>query len=97
MRTLCRVVTGLYVILCILALAIIPLNVAGMAGEPDPLAGVFAVLLAAPWIWLAGPITSDSGTAWNMIVAGGCMALNTLILWNLCSWLAARSSSRRIE
>jgi hypothetical protein len=28
-----------------------------MAGEPDPLTGIFAVLLAAPWIWLTGPIT----------------------------------------
>ena len=94
MKTFCKAVTGLYVVLCIAALAIIPLNVAGMAGEPDPLTGIFAVLLAVPWIWFAGPITSDSGTAWNMIVAGACMALNALILWTLCNWLAAKTSSR---
>jgi hypothetical protein len=92
-RTVCKAVTGLYVVLCIAALAIIPLNVAGMAGEPDPLTGIFAVLLAAPWIWLAGSITSDSGTAWNMIVAGACMALNAIILWTLCNRLASKTSS----
>jgi hypothetical protein len=87
-------VTGLYVVLCIGALALIPLNAAGMAGEPDPLTGIFAVLLAVPWIWLTGPITSDSGIAWNLIVVGACMALNALILWKLCGWLAAKTFAR---
>lgn len=88
MRTACKVIIGLYVLLCVAALAIVPLNAAGWIGEPDPLTGIFAVLLAAPWIWLTDPITNDTSTAWNMIVAGGCMALNALILWTLCRWLA---------
>lgn len=93
MRTLCKAVIGLYVVAAIAALAIIPLNSAGMAGEPDPLSGVFAVLLAAPWFWLAGPITSDGSTVWNMTVAGGCMAINALILWGLCRWLTVKTPS----
>jgi hypothetical protein len=85
-------VTGIYALLCVASLLIIPLNAAGMAGEPDPLAGIFAVLLAAPWIWLTGPITSSTGTAWNMIVAGACMALNAIILWALCNWISSKFS-----
>ncbi len=85
-------VIGLYVLLSIAALALIPLNAAGLAGEPDPLSGVFSVLLAAPWIWLAGPLMSEGSTVWNMVVAAGGMAFNALILWALCRWLATRTS-----
>ncbi len=85
----CKAVTGIYLVLCVAALAIIPLNAVGLVGEPDPLTGIFAVLLAAPWFWLAGPISGDSGTAWNMIVAGVCMALNAMILWTVCRWIGA--------
>ena len=92
--TFCKAITGLYGLLCIAALAVVPLNSAGMMGEPDPLAGIFAVLLAAPWIWLAGNLTSDDSTVWNMVVAGGCMALNALILRSLCGWIAARLAPR---
>jgi hypothetical protein len=53
------VVIGLYMLVSIAALALIPLNAAGLAGEPDPLSGVFSVLLAAPWIWLAAPVMSE--------------------------------------
>jgi hypothetical protein len=92
-RTFCRVLTGLYIVLCGLALAAIPFNAAGLAGEPDPLSGIFAVVLAAPWIWFVGPIISESGTFWNMLVAGGCMVLNALLLWSLCHWLASVGQS----
>ena len=92
MRTACKAITGLYVALGIASLIIIPLNAAGMAGEPDPLTGIFAVLLAAPWIWLTGPVTDDTGLAWNMAVAAACMAFNAAILWNLCRWIAGRAS-----
>jgi hypothetical protein len=91
-RTACKVITGLYIALSIGSLVIIPLNAVGMAGEPDPLTGIFAVLLAAPWIWLTSPITSDTGTAWNMIVAGTCMALNAAILWQLCRWITGKAA-----
>lgn len=91
-RTACRLVIWLYVALCLGSLVIIPLNAAGMAGEPDPLTGIFAVLLAAPWIWLTGPITSESSSAWNMFVAGACMGLNATILWQLCRWIGRRTT-----
>jgi hypothetical protein len=91
-RTACKVVTGIYALLCVASLLIIPLNAAGMAGEPDPLTGIFAVLLAAPWIWLTGPITSSTAITWNMVVAGACMALNAVMLWSLCNWISGKVS-----
>ena len=36
-KTVCKAVIGLYAVLCIAAPVMIPLNAAGMAGEPDPL------------------------------------------------------------
>jgi Na+-driven multidrug efflux pump len=90
MRTLCRAVIGLYVLPCIAAIAIVPLNAAGLAREPDPLSGIFAVLLAAPWIWLLDPLFSDSGVVWNLVLAAACMALNAAIMWAICNWATRR-------
>jgi hypothetical protein len=91
-KSACKVLTGIYAVLCIASLLIIPLNAAGMAGDPDPLVGIFAVLLAAPWIWLTGPITSSTAITWNMIVAGACMALNAVILRAVCNWISGKVS-----
>ena len=90
MRAACKVMTGAYALLGIASLLLIPLNAAGLAGEPDPLTGIFALFLAAPWILLAGPLSSSTGLAWNMVLAGACMALNALILWALCSWISGK-------
>ncbi len=90
MKSFCSILTAVYIVLCLAALALIPLNAAGLAGEPDPLAGVFAVLLAAPWFWLVEPFTSDNNTVWNVALAAACMALNALIVRSLCGLLAGR-------
>jgi hypothetical protein len=94
-RTVCKAVTGLYAALCIASLVIILPNAAGLAGEPDPLSGIFAVLLAVPWVWFTGPITSGTSLVWNMIVTGACMTLNAFILWKLCNWIAGMAARRR--
>ena len=90
MRTVCRVVTGIYVMLCLGALAVIPLNAAGMFGEPDPLSGVFAVILAMPWLHILSNLVGDAGgnTAASFALAGAGMGLNAAILWYGCRWLA---------
>lgn len=91
MRRLCRAIIGLYVLAGIAAIAIVPINAAGLAGEPDPLSGIFAVLLATPWIWLLDSLFSDSGVVWNLVLAGICMALNAAIMWAICNWATRRS------
>jgi sugar phosphate permease len=90
MRTLCRAVIGLYVLAGIAAIAIVPLNAAGLAGEPDPLSGIFAILLAAPWIWLVDGLMAETGVAWNLTLTAICMALNAAIMWAICNWATGR-------
>jgi hypothetical protein len=96
MRTLCRAVIGLYVLAGIAAIAIVPLNAAGLAGEPDPLSGVFAVILAMPWMHIFTNIVGDAGgnAAAGFIMAGAGMGLNAAILWGLCSWVAKKIAQR---
>ncbi|MEE4239158.1 MAG: hypothetical protein V2I51_20755 [Anderseniella sp.] len=96
MRTVCKVITGIYVMLCLGALAVIPLNAAGMFGEPDPLSGVFAVILAMPWMHIFTNIVGDAGgnAAAGFIMAGAGMGLNAAILWGLCSWVAKKIAQR---
>ena len=49
MRRVCRFVILAYIIVCIAALAIIPMTAAGTFGiQPDPLSGIYALLLASP-------------------------------------------------
>jgi hypothetical protein len=95
-RTVCKVITGIYVMLCLGALAVIPLNAAGMFGEPDPLSGVFAVILAMPWMHIFTNIVGDAGgnAAAGFIMAGAGMGLNAAILWGLCSWVAKKIAQR---
>ena len=89
MKTVCKLVTGIYVMLCIGALAVIPLNAAGMFGEPDPLSGVFAVILAMPWLHILSNLAGDTGgnMAAGFALAGVGMGLNAAILWYGCQWL----------
>lgn len=96
MRTVCKVITGIYVMLCLGALAVIPLNAAGMFGEPDPLSSVFAVILAMPWMHIFTNIVGDAGgnAAAGFIMAGAGMGLNAAILWGLCSWVAKKIAQR---
>jgi hypothetical protein len=95
-RTVCKFIAGIYVMLCLVALAVIPLNAAGMFGEPDPLSGVFAVILAMPWMHIFTNIVGDAGgnAAAGFIMAGAGMGLNAAILWGLCSWVAKKIAQR---
>ncbi|MEC9342830.1 MAG: hypothetical protein VYD64_03180 [Pseudomonadota bacterium] len=91
MRRVCRIALGLYVLACIVALVIIPLNAAGRFGmTPDPLVGVFAVLLSAPWIYPLDSLLGDGGLAWNMMLAVISITANAAILGFACSRLARR-------
>ena len=78
-----RVLMALYAALCVVALWFIPASVHGWLGiEPDPLAAVFALLLALPWSLLLR-LAGDPGPwlATALLAAG--MALNLWLLWRL--------------
>ena len=88
-KTVCRLVTGIYVMLCLGSLALIPLNAAGLAGEPDPLSGVFATMLAMPWMHILSNLLGDTGGSMTagFALAGAGMGINAAILWYGCRWL----------
>lgn len=77
-----RVLAGVYATACLAALALIPISSRGWFGvEPDPLAGVLAIVLAMPWSlalqWLHG------GGPWPgmLVVLAGMAANFGIILW----------------
>jgi hypothetical protein len=81
---LCGAVFWIYVVLAVLALLYIPVSVYGLFGvEPDSLSGLFAVVLALPWISLVSGI-AGVGLFWNIVLVAGCLVLNAAILWMLC-------------
>jgi hypothetical protein len=89
-----RVLMALYAALCVVALWFIPASVHGWLGvEPDPLAAVFALLLALPWSLLLR-LAGDPGPwlATALLAAG--MALNLWLLWRLQSRWRSRSDPR---
>ena len=48
-----RVFAAIYGFLCVMALLLIPASLGGWFGmEPDPLAGLFAIVLGAPWSYM---------------------------------------------
>lgn len=92
MPRLCRVVVTVYAVLCALALVIIPLNAAGMFGmEPDPLSAIYALLLSAPWSFLAGDLVGDSVVG-HLILAVVGMAVNAVIFLFVCRLFGRRAS-----
>ena len=77
-----RLLAGVYAAMCLAALALIPISSRGWFGvEPDPLAGVLAIVLAMPWSfalqWLHG------GGPWPgmLVVLAGRAANFGIILW----------------
>ena len=77
-----RLLAGVYAAMCLAALALIPISSRGWFGvEPDPLAGVLAIVLAMPWSfalqWLHG------GGPWPgmLVVLAGMAANFGIILW----------------
>jgi hypothetical protein len=82
---LCKAVFWLYVGAASLALLIIPVSERGLFGvEPTPLAGVFAVLLAQPWLSLLPDVTGGKGAFWSLVLVAGCLMLNAALLRAVC-------------
>ncbi|WP_034491095.1 hypothetical protein [Afifella pfennigii] len=85
MRRICISVFWFYVVLAIFSLLVVPLNRAGFLGmTPDPLAGVFAVLLAQPWISLIARIPGLGEVLEGPLFVAACLALNAALLRLLC-------------
>lgn len=77
--TALRILIGLYVVACLLALALIPASAAGWFGiERDPLSALFAMVLALPWsaLLVALPAMSPWLSAAVLLAA---MAVNVAI------------------
>ena len=78
-----RVLMALYAALCMVALWFIPASVHGWLGvEPDPLAAVFALLLALPWSLLLRLVGDPGPWLATALLAAG-MVLNLWLLWRL--------------
>ncbi len=85
MRRICPAIIVIYVAACVAALALIPMNAAGMFGmAPDPLSGIYAMLLASPWIYLLDGLLGNGDLPRNMAMAVFSMAINTSLLGLLC-------------
>jgi hypothetical protein len=62
MRRACRAVSILFGVLYAIALALFAVGTFGLLGqEPDPLAGVFLILLGTPWVQLVGHVPDAAG------------------------------------
>lgn len=92
MQRVCQIIIAFYALLCLAALLIIPLNVYGAFGmEPDPLSGIYAVLLAAPWSFFASNLAGDGAISNLFFMAAG-MAINIAMLMLLCGRFRRRAS-----
>ena len=78
MRRLCRVVTGGFGILYVLALLVFLISVLGLFGqERDPMSAVFLVMLGQPWIGFAEGLP-ETGRIAALILSP---AITLAILW----------------
>ncbi len=85
MRRLCMAVVWLYLIACVLALALIPATGYGLFGiEPNPFVALYAVVLGVPWSFLSAWLTGDVGVAGSMALIALGMAVNVALLRFLC-------------
>jgi hypothetical protein len=82
-------VVTLYLVLCVLALAAIPLSAAGWI-TPDPLSAVPAILLGLPWSYLLLRFGDGQSCASNLGLMALSMAINATILWLLLHVLRRR-------
>jgi len=81
----CTIVAGIYVTLCVMSLALVPLSAAGGLGVVrDPLAAVFAVLVGLPWSLLALKLSDGTSLAVSLALIAIGMAINTALLLTLC-------------
>ncbi|MGD9544649.1 MAG: hypothetical protein AB7F41_06325 [Methylocystis sp.] len=85
LNRLCKGVFWLYVISATLALLLVPISERGLFGvDPSPLAGVFAVLLAQPWLSFVPDGFFGDGAIWNLALTGCCLAFNAALLRLIC-------------
>ena len=85
MRRACFVVVGVYAVLCLLSLVVVPLSAIGALGiERDPLAAAFAILLALPWSMLLDWVPGSDSAAVNLAVLAVGMIVNVALLLAIC-------------
>jgi hypothetical protein len=84
-RRICQIAVVVYQVLCALALLVIPLSAMGAFGiEPDPLAAVFAILLALPWSLFLDQLGGEGNIALNLAFLAVGMVINGALLLALC-------------
>lgn len=85
MHRICRTVFWIYLILAVVALALVPAGAFGWFGiERDPLVAIFAVLLAQPWASMATPFTDPDRPVWNMALIALGLAINAALIRGCC-------------
>jgi hypothetical protein len=84
MRNLPVILTAIYLILVVLA--IIPI----FTGD-DPLSGIFAVILAAPWSMLLGNLLPSGNIAVGLLVVAVGAAINAAIIYFVARWLVRKA------
>lgn len=85
LRRICVVVVVIYQVLCALSLLLVPLSAMGAFGmERDPLAAVFAILLALPWSLFLDRLGGDGSTGFNLAFLALGMVINAVLLLGLC-------------
>jgi hypothetical protein len=74
-----RTILSVYCGLCLVSLLVLGAGTFGWFGvEPDPLSGVFALMLALPWPGVFDDL--GSGPAFGLIVVIAGMAINLLVI-----------------
>jgi len=81
-----------YAGLCVLSLILIPVSVYGWFGvEEDPLAAVYAILLATPWSLLLGELDVKSEIIWiNIALRAGGMLINLVLMFGIFRLLKSK-------
>jgi len=88
-----RYVATAYLLLCLLALGVLVAGLPAFAGsDADPLAGVFAFLLALPWV-LVLDLVDEAPLAVTVLATIAGMAINYAIL----RWLGSRFGARNTK
>lgn len=78
-----KILAGVYGVLCLLALFVIPASANGWFGfEPDPLSAVPAILLALPWSLGLG-LLGEVGASLSLLVLVGAMFTNAGVLYGV--------------
>jgi len=79
----------LYVVVGLLALAVIPMSAAGWI-TPDPLSAIPALLLGIPWSYALTALVGPQSAALNFVLLAGAMIINAGLIWFLGRFLSRR-------